>query len=73
MEKKPKVTKVIGNNKKKIEPVFIPEDKAWDWSRFLIPELYSEISNLLSVRNQKRFQFYADLKKFIKTWKKENK
>ena len=73
MEKKIKTTKVISNNKKKIEPVFIPEDKVWDWSRFLVPELINDISSLLTVRNPKRFQFFADLKKFIKTWKKENK
>ena len=73
MEKKTKTTKVISNNKKKIEPVFIPEQDAWNWSRFLVPELINDISSLLTVRNPKRFQFFADLKKFIKTWKKENK
>ena len=73
MERKIKTTKVVSNNKKKIEPVFIPEQDAWNWSRFLVPELFSEISSLLSVRNQKRFKFFDDLKKFIKQWKKENK
>lgn len=73
MEKKIKTTKVVSNNKKKIEPNFIPEQDAWNWQRFLVPELFSEISSLLSVRNQKRFKFFEDLKKFIKQWKKENK
>lgn len=73
MEKKPKVTKVVGNNKKKIEPHFIPEEQVWNWQRFLVPELFGEISSLLSVRNPNRFKFFEDLKKFIKTWKKENK
>lgn len=67
------MTKVVSNNKKKIEPNFIPEEQQWNWQYFLVPELISEISNLLTVRNAKRFQFYKDLKNFIKTWKKENK
>jgi hypothetical protein len=73
MTKNTKIPKVVSNNKKKIEPNFIPEENAWNWSRFLVPELFSEISSLLSVRNQKRFKFFEDLKKFIKQWKKENK
>lgn len=73
MTKNTKIPKVVGNNKKKIEPSFLPEDKAWEWQYFLVPELIAEISSMLTVRNQKRFQFYTDLKKFIKTWKKENK
>ena len=73
MTRNTKIPKVVSNNKKKIEPNFIPEDEQWNWSRFLVPELFSEISSLLSVRNQNRFQFFNDLKKFIKQWKKENK
>lgn len=73
MEKKPKVTKVVSNKGKKIQPNFIPEEDVWNWQRFLVPELYSSISDLLAVREANRFKFYEDLKKFIKQWKKENK
>jgi hypothetical protein len=65
--------KVFDNNKKEIEPVYIPEEEIWNWSKFLLPELFQEMSNLLTVRNPKRFQFYNDLNKFVKNWKKNNK
>jgi hypothetical protein len=65
--------KVYDNNKKEIEPVYIPEEEIWNWSKFLLPELFQEMSNLLTVRNPKRFQFYTDLNKFVKNWKKNNK
>jgi len=73
MEKKPKLTKVVSNNKKKIEPNFIPEEQQWNWKYFLVPELIAEISSLLTVRNSNRFKFFEDLKKFIKIWKKGTK
>ena len=65
--------KVYDNNKKEIEPVYIPEEEIWNWSKFLLPELFQEMSNLLTVRNPKRFQFYTDLNKFVINWKKNNK
>jgi hypothetical protein len=65
--------KVFDNNKKEIEPVYIPEEEIWNWSKFLLPELFQEMSNLLTVRNPKRFQFYTDLNKFVINWKKNNK
>jgi hypothetical protein len=73
MTKNTKIPKVISNNKKKIEPVFIPENEQWNWKYFLVPELIAEISSLLTVRNAKRFQFFDDLKKFLKIWKKGTK
>lgn len=65
--------KVFDNNKKIINPTYIPEEKQWDWSKFLLPELFQEMSNLLTVRNPKRLEFYTDLNKFVKNWKKNNK
>jgi hypothetical protein len=73
LEKKPKETKVVSTRGKRIAPVFIPEEKEWNWKYFLVPELIADISSLLTVRNQKRFKFFDDLTVFIKTWKKENK